>query len=95
MTSVHVECGAAGAGWTCSVTVGDDAGATHHEVRVSAADLERFGAGSLDPDVLVRASFDFLLEREARESILRSFELPLIGRYFPEYPDEIVRRLRQ
>jgi hypothetical protein len=95
MTSVRIECRPAQGGWTCSVTVGDDAGATHHEVGVSAADLERFGAGSHDPDVLVRASFNFLLEREPRESILRNFDLPLIGRYFPEFSDEIVRRLSQ
>ena len=38
-------------------------------------------------------SFVFLLERESRESILRRFELPVIERYFPEYPTEIGRRL--
>jgi hypothetical protein len=41
----------------------------------------------------VRASFEFLLAHEPRESILRSFELPVIGRYFPEWQDEIRRRL--
>jgi hypothetical protein len=34
-----------------------------------------------------------MLEREPRESILREFELPVIGRYFPEYEREIQRRL--
>ena len=37
------------------------------------------------PIDLVRRSFAFLLEREPKESILRSFELPEIGRYFPDY----------
>ena len=45
------------------------------------------------PERLARASFGFLLEREPRSSILRRFELLEIGRYFPEYPDEIQRRL--
>jgi len=38
----------------------------------------------------VRRSFAFLLAREPRESILREFELPVIARYFPEYPKAIV-----
>lgn len=41
---------------------------------------------------LVRESFGFLLEREPASSILRSFSLDVIGRYFPEYPAEIRRR---
>jgi hypothetical protein len=45
------------------------------------------------PDALVRESFRFLLEREAKESILRSFDLMVIGRYFSEYRREIVKRL--
>ena len=32
------------------------------------------------PERLLEASFEFLLEREPRESIMRSFELPIIGR---------------
>jgi hypothetical protein len=44
-------------------------------------------------DDLVRASFGFLLEREPRESILRSFDLSAISRYFPEYEREIRQRL--
>lgn len=43
--------------------------------------------------MLVQTSFEFLLEREAKESILRTFELPVIGRYFPEYEAQIKKRL--
>jgi len=46
-----------------------------------------------DPERLVRESFEFLLEREPAASILRSFSLDVIGRYFPEYPGEIRHRL--
>ena len=42
-----------------------------------------------DPDALVRAAFDFLLTREPRESILRRFDLPVIGRYFPGWEAEV------
>jgi hypothetical protein len=35
----------------------------------------------------------FLLKREPKESILRSFDLTVISRYFPEYEREMTRRL--
>lgn len=41
----------------------------------------------------VRASFQFLLERESPSSILRQFSLSDISTYFPEYPQELARRL--
>ena len=45
------------------------------------------------PEELVRVSFEFLLEREPREAIMRQFELPIIGRFFGDYRDEMERRL--
>lgn len=88
----RVECEAQASGWRCTVTVGDDPGATRHEVAVDQATLT-----DLAPDAtvehLVMASFEFLLEHEPREAIMRSFDLAVIGRYFPTYPDEIRRRM--
>ena len=78
-----------GAGWSCRVTVGGPGTPTTHEVTVTAADLDRLAPGAETPDDLARRSFAFLLAREPRESILRRFDLPLIGRYFPEYEREI------
>ena len=46
-----------------------------------------------DDEAVVRESFVFLLEREPPESILPSFSLDIIRRYFPEYDDEMRRRL--
>lgn len=43
---------------------------------------------------LVEASFAFLLDRESNTSILRSFDLSIIERYFPEYPQAINRYLK-
>jgi hypothetical protein len=93
MTPITVSCRPDGAGWTCAVTVGDDSAATHHQVDVESADLERMHRGAADPEALVRAAFDFLLTREPRESILRRFDLPMIGRYFPGWEAEVARRL--
>jgi len=73
------------------VTVREGGGSSEHVVTVSDGDLVRFAPGS-DKETLVEESFRFLLEREPKESILSAFELPVIGRYFPEYPAEIKRR---
>jgi hypothetical protein len=86
---VQVACARRGGSWECQVTVGDDPGATTHAVTVDQALLDRLRPGAADPDRLVRDSFVFLLQREPRESILRSFDLPVIGRYFPEWESEI------
>ena len=67
---------------------------TEHHVRVTKADLEHFAEGC-DAQKLLEESFRFLLEREPNTSILGSFNLPLIGRYFPEYEQEIRARLRR
>jgi hypothetical protein len=74
------------------VVVVEKDGRTTHRVRVSRRERELYGAGT-EPAALVEESFRFLLEREPKESILGSFDLSVIERYFPEYPDEIRRRL--
>lgn len=90
----RVACLAAGDGWRCTVTVGDDADATIHDVTVNQATREDL-APEATVDELVAASFAFLLEREPREAIMRRFELPVIGRYFPDYAEVIRGRLRE
>jgi len=72
-----------------SVVEGDSA--TSHRVAVATADLERLDPGAADPTELVRRSFEFLLEREPKESILRSFDLTVIGRYFPGWERQLRR----
>ena len=64
-----------------------------HRVTLKPVDFERIAAGKAAPEELVRRSFEFLLEREPKESILARFDLPLIARYFPEYENEIAHRL--
>jgi hypothetical protein len=62
-------------------------GSSRHRVTVP----ERFGDDDLER--VVRESFAFLLEREPASSIMREFSLDVITRYFPEYEDELPRRL--
>ena len=63
--------------------------ATSHTVTVPADYHRKLTAGKISPEQLVERSFEFLLEREPNTSILRSFELPVIQRYFPEYEKTI------
>lgn len=85
---VSVERG--GDGWTATVSVPQGDMRTRHRVRVSEADLRRYGA--TDVVDLVRRSFEFLLEREPATSILREFGIRDIEQYFPEYPTVIRSR---
>lgn len=89
--AIDVRCEPAPGGWTCSVEVGGPGSTTTHVVSVSAADLARLAPGAMDPEDLVSRSFAFLLAREPKESILGRFDLPLIGRYFPDYERQIRR----
>jgi len=88
---IEVEVGEAdGGGWVATVTVVEGTASTRHRVRIATEELARLVPGAT-AEALVRASFEFLLEREPKESILREFEIGVIGRYFPEYEREIGR----
>ena len=70
------------------VTIEQGHSKSTHEVGVSPLELAKYG-GKATAERLVEASFEFLLEREPKESILRSFNLSDIEHYFPEYPKQI------
>ncbi len=94
MTDIDVACAAAAGGWGCSVRVREDGDSTEHEVTVRAADSAAHGLRSVDDaERLVHETFRFLLERESKDSILHTFDLDVVPRYFPEYEREIRRRL--
>ena len=61
---------------------------TLHEVTVSAGELQRYGKGAT-AERLLEVSFEFLLQHEAKESILSRFQLSDIEAYFPEYPKRV------
>ena len=91
MARIDVGCDPVAAGWTCQVDVAQGSSATRHSVWVASADLERLDPGAADPRDLVRRSFEFLIERESNESILRTFDLTVIDRYFPDWELRIRR----
>jgi hypothetical protein len=92
---VEVRAQLEGGVWSCQVTVEHGGRRTEHVVTVTRADLARWGAGPgsspADVEDLVARSFDFLLRREPATSILRTFDLAVIERYFPEYDKEFRR----
>ena len=92
MSAIAVESSPVEGGWVVCVTVTDHGASREFEVGVTQGELARFGPGASDPTELVRRSFEFLLAREPKESILSSFGLSVIARYFPEYEREIRRR---
>ena len=63
----------------------DGGASTTHTVTVTPEYWRKLTGGRVTPEKLVEKSFEFLLERESNTSILRSFDLPVIQRYFPEY----------
>jgi hypothetical protein len=66
---------------------------TTHRVTVPQAMLDDAQLGAVEPEVIVRESMEFLLEREPPTSILSEFPLDVISRYFSEYDTELRRRL--
>ena len=55
---------------------------------MSQEELLRYGRGR-SVEELVRASFEFLLQREPPASILADLDLSAIERYFPEFQERI------
>ena len=79
--------------YSFSVTV-HGAHITTHQVSVKPDYAEQLLSTSNTITELVAASFNFLLDRESNTSILRSFDLSVIERYFPEYPKVISRYIK-
>ena len=86
MTTIDVQCLPTADGAACAVVVRDATGESSYHVTVT-------DPACADHDRLVRETFEFLLEREPRGSILPSFDLSVVRRYFPEYDDEIQARM--
>ena len=95
MTEVEVTCSPVDDGWRCQITVRDERDTSRHDVLVGQADAADLAAAieATHVERLVEETFDYLLEREPKESIMATFELPVVERYFPGYRDEMRRRL--
>ncbi len=70
------------------VKVIEETGSTLHNVTL---DKNYFASlkSSSTPEVFIRKSFEFLLKREAKELILKDFDIRQIATFFPEYDSEV------
>ena len=58
---------------------------TTHQVTISDTFINKYQIKKLTKKEIIEQSFIFLLERESNTSILRKFDIEVIGNYFPEY----------
>jgi hypothetical protein len=77
------------------VVVREGNGETHYHVTMSEEMCERLTSGKHTPERCLEAAFQFLLDREPKESILRRFDIAAISRYFPEFEREMPHYLSQ
>ena len=72
-------------GWEFGVNVD----ALDFQVKLTKEYYEALTDSRISPKDLVIKSFEFLLKKEPKESILRDFNIKDITKYFPEYEDVI------
>ncbi len=81
---------------TFDVEVREGRGSSRHTVTMDDATCARLaGASGATAEELVHAVFEFLLEREPKESILSRFDVTVVSRYFPEFEREIGSYLKR
>ena len=64
---------------------------TTHTVTVTAQSLKDLTVNNVTKTQLLKFSFNFLLDKEPNTSILSSFDINVISRYFSDYKDEVRR----
>ena len=72
-----------------AVTVRERGTETRHRVTMADATYSQLAGERATPERVIEAAFEFLLEREPKESILSSFDVTVISRYFPSFEEGI------
>ncbi|PIS29692.1 MAG: hypothetical protein COT43_03230 [Candidatus Marinimicrobia bacterium CG08_land_8_20_14_0_20_45_22] len=72
-----------------AVVVTERGSKTKHVVTLDDEYYQNLRAGKITKEELIKRSFEFLLARESKESILTAFNLRIIKKYFPEYESKI------
>ena len=88
MTIIEINKSEIGTGWIFEVTV-SNGNSTTHKVNLTREYYDHLSLSDTTPTKLVEGSFRFLLEREPKEMILRTFDLKIISHYFSEYERKI------
>jgi len=71
------------------VTIEERGSTTEHAVTLDDGYYQNLTDGKITREEFIKKSFEFLLERESRESILSEFNLRVINNYFPEFEEEL------
>ena len=71
------------------VTIKEGGSGSEHAVTVDDKYYQNLTGGKTTKEELIKRSFEFLLKRESKESILSKFNLRIINNYFPEYEEKI------
>jgi hypothetical protein len=72
-----------------TVTIEDKSSTSEHAVMLDDSYYQHLTGGNISQEEVIKKSFEFLLERESKESILSEFNLRVIEHYFPEFEEEI------
>jgi len=72
------------------VEINEGGSATEHRVTLSVEDYEAITDTEIEPEELIQKTFEFMLDREPKESILGEFSISEVEYYFPEYREEIM-----
>lgn len=79
--------------WAYQVRVKERDCSYDHQVTLSWPDYDLWSHGRVAPEKVVKAAFEFLLQREPASSIIAKFDCSLIRRYFPEVDSELPRMI--
>ena len=83
--AIDVRCEPTGDSWTCFVTVTGAGTSTNHAVSMTSADLARSRPAARSPTTSSAARSRSCSRASRRTRSSRRFDLPVIGRYFPDY----------
>ncbi len=71
------------------VTIEEKGSRSEHVVTLDDSYYQNLTAGKITKEELIKRSFEFLLMKEPKESILSEFNLRVIKKYFPEFENEL------
>lgn len=77
--------------YNVEITESDGSGSkTDHQVTMDRGYYTNLtGKGRIIPEEFIKKSFEFLLNRESKDSVLRQFDISQISNHFPEFEKEI------
>lgn len=92
MTEIKVKTRSSNMGWHFKVTVSDEKGPAFYDVTMDKDFVTRIGS-NIDPEKIIKKTFEFLLEKEPKEKILTEFDVAVVSHYFPDYIPELEKKL--